>query len=205
MAATDRPSRDGSDNGRLTSTAAPHAHHYSAEELHNEDVAHEHTDVDIRTILAFGGGLVAVTAICAVLMWGLFRVLDRQAAANDPQVSPLARPAGQPPLGPALLTNEPATLEKLRAQELKTLQGYGWVDQQGGVAHMPLADAKKLILQRGLPVRSGGTTDAQTGTNAPAMLDASSGRTVTAPTPTTGTQAPPAADHAPAAAEPVRK
>ena len=205
MASTDRPSRDGSDNGRLTGSAAPHAHHYSAEELHNEDVAHEHTDVNIRTILAFGGGLVAVAVICALLMWGLFRVLERQAAANDPQVSPLARPAGERPPGPVLLTNEPATLEKFRAQELKTLQGYGWVDQQGGVAHMPIADAKKLIVQRGLPVRSDGATDAQTGTNAPAMLDASSGRTIAVPKRTTGAQTPPATDHAPASPEPVRK
>jgi hypothetical protein len=205
MASTDRPSRDGSDDGRLTNNAAPHAHHYSAEELHNEDVAHEHSDVNIRTILAFGGGLAAVVVVCAVLMWGLFRVLEGQAAENDPQVSPLARPAGQPPLGPVLLTNEPATLEKLREQELKTLQGYGWVDQPGGVAHMPIADAKKLIVQRGLPVRSEGTADAQTGTNVPAMLDASSGRTVAVPNRTTGTPTPPAADHAPAAAEPVKK
>lgn len=182
MTSTDRPS-----------PGEPHGHH-SAEEMHNEDVAHEHTDVEIRTVLAFGAGLVAVVAVCAVLMWVLFGVLERQAAARDPQISPLARPAGQGPPAPTLQTNEPAGLAEFRAEESKTLEGYGWVDQLGGVAHIPIAEAKKLTLERGLPVRGGASTDdGRLGTHAYAMGEASGGRTLVKPKPASALPPPPPA------------
>lgn len=182
----------------MTSTD-PHGHH-SAAEMHNEDVAHEHSDVDIRTILAFGAGMVALVAVSFLLMWLMFRVLDSQAAANDPQLSPLARPAGQQPPGPRLQTNEPEGLAKLRAMETKSLEGYGWVSQQTGVAHIPIAEAKKLILQRGLPVRTAGPVDAQAGTHAPAAGEASGGRTIGLPMTPSGMEPPPAAAAPPASA-----
>jgi hypothetical protein len=178
--------------------------------MHNEDVAHEHSDVEIRTVLAFGGGLVAVVAVCAVLMWVLFGVLERQAAANDPQLSPVARPAcafADPekcdallPPEPRLRTDEHGTLEKFRATEMKSLEGYAWVNQQGGVARVPIAEAKKLILQRGLPVRAGAPPDPRLGTHAYAMGESSGGRTIGLPAPPGGLHPELAAP--PAAAEP---
>lgn len=173
----------------MTSTD-PHRPHTPAE-LHNEDVAHEHSDVDIRTILAFGAGLVVVVAASFVLMWLLFRVLDRQAAENDPQISPLAAPAGREPPAPRLLTNEPEGLAKFRADEARLLEGYGWADQAAGVAHIPIAEAKKLILQRGLPVRPGAAPDPRLGTSAPAMGESSGGRTFGVAPPPGGTPPPP--------------
>lgn len=144
----------------------------------NELVDHEHSDINVRTVLMFGGVLVIVTVVCQVLMWVLFGVLERQAAANDPQLSPLAIPAGKLPPEPQLQTNEPAGLAKFRAAEAKMLEGYGWVDQPLGVARMPIGEAKKLILERGLPVRAGAPVDPGLGTHAPAMGEASGGRNI---------------------------
>ena len=108
--------------------------------MDNDDVAHEHSDVDIRTILAFGAGMVGVVAVSFVLMWRLFRVLERQAAASDPQLSPLAADVPLPtsrsanellPPEPRLQTNEPGHLEKFRmdgdegARELRLGQQSG--------------------------------------------------------------------------------
>ena len=152
-------------------------HHHTAEELDNEDVAHEHRDVNIGGILAFGGGMVAVTAAAFISMSVLFGVLDRQAAANDPQVSPLAVPAGQLPPLPRLQLDEPGGLAKFRAGEAKTLENYGWVDQQGGVARIPIEEAKKKLLEHGLPTRAS-PTEPYVGTHAPAMAESSGGRTI---------------------------
>lgn len=144
----------------------------------NEQVDHEHSDINVRTVLMFGAGLIAVTVACQVLVWVLFGVLERQAAANDPQLSPLALPAGKRPPEPQLQINEPDGLAKFRAMETNTLEGYGWVDQPQGVARMPIAEAKKLIVERGLPVRPGAPPDPRTGTHAPAMGEASGGRNI---------------------------
>jgi hypothetical protein len=134
---------------------APGAHHhYTEAELHNEDVSHEHSDVDVQTVLSFGVGLALVVLITATLAIGMMRMFESQAASEDPQVSPVARPAGQSPPAPNLLTNEPAGLRKFEAEEAKVLEGYGWVNQQGGVARVPIDQAKKLLVARGLPVRA---------------------------------------------------
>jgi hypothetical protein len=156
-----------------------HRHRYSDAELHNPDVAHEEADINIRTVLMFAGGLAVIVLISALLMGLLFRVFSSQAAANDPQVSPLALPSGQSPPAPNLLTDEPAVLRKFEAEEAKQLGGYGWVDQQAGVVRLPIEEAKKLIVQRGLPVRAtGAVDDASVGSHAPAYGEASGGRTI---------------------------
>jgi hypothetical protein len=151
--------------------------HHDASYEHNENVGHEHSDVNIRTVLLAAVALVTVTAVVMVIVWGVFRVLAHQAAANDPQLSPLAIPTGQLPPEPRLQTNEYAGLKKFRETETKTLEEYGWVDQKAGVAHMPIEEAKKLLLERGLPSRPG-PGDPLEGTTAPAYGEANGGRTL---------------------------
>jgi hypothetical protein len=180
----------------------PHGgrHHYTDAELHNPDVAHEEADINIRTVLTFAVGLAIVVMIAAGLMGIMFRVLSNQAAARDPQVSPLAPPSGQQPQAPRLLTNEPGYLSKFRAEETRNLEGYGWVDQTAGVARVPIEEAKKLLIQRGLPVRaSGAVEDPRTGTHTSAYGEASGGRTIAVP------RAPAAAAPAPPTTPPPAK
>jgi hypothetical protein len=186
----------------MTSTD-PHSHgHDDGEDgLHNPEVAHEHSDIDVATVLKFAGGLFVTVVVCAVIVWGVFRLFQREASARDPQISPVARPEGQLPPGPRLETNEHSALAKFRAEEEKAIDGYGWVNQQGGVTHIPIAEAKKLLVQRGLPTRSS-AADPLEGTHAPATGEASGGRTIPSK-PATGPSAPTppaAATPAPAAA-----
>jgi hypothetical protein len=188
----------------MTSTD-PHSHgHDPGEEgLRNPAIAHEDSDVDVGTVLKFGGGLFVTVLVCAVIVWGVFRLFERAAAARDPQISPVARPQGQLPPGPRLETNERAALAKFRAEDEKALDGYGWVNQQGGVAHIPITEAKKLLVQRGLPTRSG-ATDPLEGTHAPATGEASGGRTIPSK-PAAGPSAPAPPAAAPPAGEAVKK
>ena len=106
---------------------ADHAH--DPEFLHNEGVAHEHSDINIRGILVFCVGLTVIAIVVHLLMYGLFYFFDAHAKANDPQLSPLAPPAVQMPrtttadpkfgnaLGPRLLTNEYRVLDEHRRNE----------------------------------------------------------------------------------------
>ncbi len=128
--------------------------------------AHDTSDVDVRALVGFALGLFVVSVVVTALMYGLFQYFTRQAAQNDPAVSRLARPpvemprstAGNPVFGqgdgPQLLTNEPSVLAKQRKMEQDVLDSYGWVDQKTKVARIPISEAKKLILQRGLPART---------------------------------------------------
>ena len=167
-------------------------HRYDPAELHNEDVAHEHSDINISKLVAFAIGLAGITAAVAVLMWALFWFLEDQAKERDLAAapSPLAAPAAQMPAklqgttfsptpGPRLLTNEYAVLDEQRRNEEQRLTGYGWTDEAAGVARMPVAEAKKLILERGLPVRAGDPIDPTLGTRRSSAGEASSGRSAT--------------------------
>jgi hypothetical protein len=52
-----------------------------------------------------------------------------------------------------LETNERLEINDFRLQEEKTLNSYGWVDKQAGVARIPIDRAMELLAQRGLPTR----------------------------------------------------
>ena len=156
MKPTDRP----------RGAAAGHAHHDPLYDdgLHNEDVAHEHSDINVRAVLIFAGGLAAVVFVCAVAMYGLFSLFERQAAANDPVVSPLARPAGLRPPEPRLLENEPENLRVFQQGQSEALKG--------------IEAAKRQLLQQGLPVRAGASSEAWLGTRSPARGESSGGRAI---------------------------
>jgi hypothetical protein len=184
----------------------PHRHREPGEEdpLHNADVEHEHSDINVRAVIGSAIVLFVVAALAQLLMWALFVVFDRQAAANDPSISHLAAPPTTMPsnqigtpvftpetvAAPHLLTNEPLNLQQQRDKEQKVLHGYGWVNQATGVARMPIDEAKKLIVERGLPVSEGVEVAPTLGTHLPARGESSGGRIITVPAPETGGAAP---------------
>ena len=69
--------------------------HADHDGLYNEDVAHEDTDVNIRTLVIFCLGLVAVVAVASFAMGGLFRLFEDRAGQNDPPISPSCPPLGR--------------------------------------------------------------------------------------------------------------
>jgi hypothetical protein len=176
--------------------------------MHNDDVAHEHSDINIAALVWSMIVMFGVVLVTAALMWGLFRFLEGQAAARDPKLSPLAMPMTAMPTTtdtpffggapePRLMTNEPSNLSDIRTREQQLLHGYGWVDEKGGVTRIPIDEAKKLMLERGLAVRADPLADDRLGTRVPAAGEASSGRTITRPPAPMAPQATPAPAAAP--------
>jgi len=75
-------------------------------------------------------------------------------AAREPRMFPLsAAQQQQLPPEPRLQTNPQGDLRQLRAREDEALRGYGWVDKNAGVARIPIEEAMKIVVQRGVPVR----------------------------------------------------
>ena len=129
--------------------------HHAAHETHHDDVARETTDVNVRAIVQFGVGLLALGAVVYLVVWLFFGFLSNRASRASAQLAyPLA--AGQQdrvPPEPRLQTNPRADLREMRESEDKRLDSYGWVDRNAGIVHIPIDDAIKLTLQRGLPSR----------------------------------------------------
>jgi hypothetical protein len=125
------------------------------ENLVNPDVSHEHSDVNIRAILAFGGVLLVVAAVVHLLIFVLFGYFDSRENTRVPAEYPLAatQERREPP-EPRLQTDPRQDLADLRAREDEQLTSYGWVDKNAGVVRIPIEEAMKLTLERGLPART---------------------------------------------------
>lgn len=156
---------------------AAQAHHDHSHNLHNPDVAHEHDDVNVRAILWFVGILTVIAVVIHVAMWGMFKGLQWYERKNEPYVTPLARPAGGPFPEPTLQTTPWMDLQKFRTEQHTYLNSYGWVDEKVGVARMPIAKAKEMLLQRGIPVRPQLAAEME-GTHIAATGEANGGRSL---------------------------
>jgi hypothetical protein len=116
---------------------------------------HETSDVDIRGILAFGLALIVSAIVIHLLVLALFDYFDRREARRVPAEYPLAAGQGtRVPPEPRLQTNPREDLRRFRANEDELLTSYGWIDKNAGVVRIPIDDAMKLVLERGLPART---------------------------------------------------
>jgi hypothetical protein len=120
----------------------------------NPDVHHEESDVNIRAIFAFGIGLTVATIFISFIVWVLFQYFEaRESRKVTPRFPLAAQQENRLPPEPRLQTNPRADLADLRVQEEKVLETYGWVDKNASVVRIPIEQAMKLTLQRGLPTR----------------------------------------------------
>lgn len=179
-------------------SAHPHAHG----DLVNENVHHEESDINVRAIISFVVVLTAVTVAIQVLVYGLFLLFNKVEDKTQADVSPLTPPPAQVSdfPSPSLQTTPWTDLIKLRADEYAYLHSYGWVDQNAGIARIPIDRAKEMLLQKGLPVRADAVTDPTEGTHFASTGESNGGRnlkaggadTSAAPAPPPNPAAPPA-------------
>ena len=119
-------------------------------------IRHEESDVNVSAILGFGAGLAAMTIAVFFVVWLLFVYFDRRERPTAPPAYPLA--AGQDlrlPPEPRLQAAPREDLRALRAREDALLTDYQWVDKAVGTVRIPIAEAMRLTVERGLPSRGG--------------------------------------------------
>jgi len=123
--------------------------------IDNPDVRHEASDVNIRAILGFGLGLIVVAVFIHVAVWLLFMFFEGRETRRVAAEFPLAvgQENRQPP-EPRLQTHPREDLRDFRQQEDEFLGSYGWVNKASGEVRIPITDAMKLTVQRGLPART---------------------------------------------------
>jgi hypothetical protein len=116
-------------------------------------VEHEESDVNIRAIFVFGAVLTAVAIVIHLAVWGLFAYFESRAAAGAVRQYPLAGDEPRLPPEPRLQTAPRLDLQALRRSEDAVLTTYSWVDRGAGIVRIPIDEAMRLTVERGLPVR----------------------------------------------------
>ena len=142
----------------------------------NPDVAHEESDVAVRPLLWFVGGLTFFTLIVCLAMLLMFKFFLNRELSQELEPSPLARQGDErlPPeprlqLAPGWQVTsddgrrqdlsfsadkaghvpQPRSEYLLVADEWKReAEGYGWADQQAGTVRVPLDKAMSIYLER---------------------------------------------------------
>lgn len=133
------------------------AHGDPAHPVH-EDVNFEASDINTRSILLsllYLGIAVVITFAVTIV---IFRFTSARAEHSDSDMPPSHQGVGPTfPPEPRLQgvpghVNDPQQdhRDKIAADE-KANQSYGWVDKQAGTARIPVDEAMKIIVSKGLP------------------------------------------------------
>jgi len=143
-------------------------HTYSGD-VANVETRHEESDVNVRALIWFMVIFIVFAAVTHAGLYLLYRFypnLEGGAKANPP-ISSVAMPRdANVPVTPRLqpfpnrmpnnetvppTANTPVVdMIAMRESESQRLNTYGWVDQQHGIAHIPIEEAKKRALQSGV-------------------------------------------------------
>ena len=151
-----------------------------SEELHhghaNAGTSFEREDLSTRGVFVFMTGLSIVGLVIYFIIVGMYSFLDKYEHEQMSTASPLAPStevsARRIPYNPAkgdyvsrkfsengeplLEYDERGQFKDFVLKQEDRLNSYGWVNQQAGVAHIPIDRAIDLIAQQGLPVRPAG-------------------------------------------------
>jgi hypothetical protein len=114
---------------------------------------YETRDAHVGATFRAGIYLLGAIFLVAAIVIPLYRLLARQEAKDQPRRATVIETAPSPAAFPKLVMNEPQALSEFRAKEDALLDGYGWVEKDHGIARMPIAEALRIVGERGaLPV-----------------------------------------------------
>ncbi len=136
---------------------------------HNPEVGYEREDMSSRGILIFLVAVLMSGVIVHAILAGMFVAMKSVAGRYDAEANPMATPVPLPSAprlqnagpqsieqfqGVRLQTNDAADMDKFLFQEQRELNPSQPYRSPDGAIHIPIEDAMKLIVQRGLPVHA---------------------------------------------------
>jgi hypothetical protein len=137
------------------------AAHGSDGELRNPDVSYEKADVQATTIYWYLGALAIAVILSYVVCVYVLRLTTKMAVEYDTPPPVIRQEMGSAyedmPPEPRLQgvpghSNDPQTDLRLKIEaDTEANQKYGWIDQNAGIAQIPVQDAMKIIAEKGLP------------------------------------------------------
>jgi hypothetical protein len=118
-------------------------------------IEYEQTDADLSAVTKAGLGIAVVAVLVALALVPILGVMVGRQAKSDAAPPPIAgfEPGRQAP-EPRLQGEPFGDWTALKAKQESLLGSYGWVDEPGGVTRIPIDQAMKMLVERGLPARA---------------------------------------------------
>jgi hypothetical protein len=141
---------------------AEHAHAHDAQHAADDEYgftpegsSYEHTDAHTWIIVKFMFWLAVSAVVIHFGMGFFYQALISRAAEVGEHRYPLAvAAADRLPPAPRLQQFPANDIYRFRLSERELLDRYGWMNREAGVAHIPIAEAMRLTVERGLPMRA---------------------------------------------------
>lgn len=136
-----------------------HAAHRSADDQYLETSpgsGYEHTDANVWIIVKFLAWLLVSAVIIHAGLGVLYQLLIREAMETGERRYPLAAQEQRLPPTPRLQQFPQNERYQFRLGEEDLLQNYGWMNKNAGIVHIPISEAMRLTVERGLPTRAPG-------------------------------------------------
>jgi len=120
----------------------------------NPEIRYEKSDANahVRPLYQFLFWISVVTLVTAGISYAVLRGLETWREGASTRATMAEPQAAQQAPAPRLQVREPMDLAAFRHEEAEALSTYGVVDKEKGVYRIPIEEAKKLLLERGLPV-----------------------------------------------------
>jgi|ERR1051326_1169779 hypothetical protein len=117
--------------------------------VHHE-VMYEARDVNARVIALVVAGIILSGLVINEGVKLSYNYFSRAEFRGTQPVTLVKQPRPSTPQ-PQLQVDPAQDLERFRQSEKQILDSYGWVDRQKGIVRIPIDEAMKLALARGLP------------------------------------------------------
>lgn len=136
--------------------------------IQNPDVSHEASDVNVRSVLLFSGGLLVFGVLVHILMWFMLQYMEKRASQADPLPKPMAltqgerlppepRLQGAPGFGVEVVKGKSGMNLELKAPAAEYVERLkiwkevlaGRPDPRTGLISMPIDEAMKKIVEEG--------------------------------------------------------
>jgi hypothetical protein len=142
--------------------------------VHTPGVAHEHSDVNVMSVVWFTLGLALLIGFTALLMGAMFGLFSTAEQRKEPPPTSLTREKKPETGNPEEMFPEPRLqqrpaqdLERFNADENDKVTTYGWLDPGSGIVRIPIEQAKKRLIERGLPYRKDASSTQPNGQSTP--------------------------------------
>jgi hypothetical protein len=124
-------------------------------------VKHEGEDINVWAVVKFGIGLLILGIVSYIGQYAMLKVFEHERLASEAAPPPMARGAEDRLPPPPRLQMMPGSASEFKTpdyemramveDEDKTLASYGWVNKNSSIVRIPIDEAMKLILEKGLP------------------------------------------------------
>jgi len=124
----------------------------------HHDVAFDPRDIRPSSVLAFLFYLAVSVVVTMLVCWGVWSYLTARNLALQPPLPPVRGNSSMPyPPEPRLQdsmmhpTDPQQDMRDKLARDNAALEQTRWVDQQSGLAQIPIEEAMKIVAHKGLP------------------------------------------------------